>query len=73
MRVSVITDLSLLYDLRNEIKASIADIGAANNYESAVALWKDAYQNIRELHRKSILSDFSFAMYAQMLDEAITE
>lgn len=67
------TDLRLLYDLRNEIKASIADIRAANDYESAVVLWKDACQNIRELHQNDILSDSSFAMYTQMLDEAITE
>ncbi|WP_283606886.1 hypothetical protein [Faecalispora anaeroviscerum] len=66
-------NLNLLHDFRSEIRVSIDDIQAANDYETAVALWKEAYDNLAALHQEKIISESVFSTYAQLLDEAITE
>lgn len=66
-------DLMQMDDFRSEIRESIDEIRAANDYEISVALWREAYDNLEALYQDKIISDSAFSVYAQLLDESIVE
>lgn len=66
-------DLKQMNDFRSVIRVSIDDIHAANDYEIAVALWREAYDNLEALYQDKIISDSAFSVYVQLLDESIVE
>lgn len=67
------TDLKLMNDFRSEIRTSIDDIQAANDYDTAVALWKEAYDNLEAQFQNKIISSSAFSLYTQLIGEAIAE
>lgn len=66
-------NINLPHDFRSEIKESIDEIRAANDYEIAIALWREACDNLEIWHQNGVISDSVFSIYAKLLDEAIGE
>lgn len=60
-------------EFRSEIRESIDEIRAANDYEIAVALWREACDNLGIWHQDGKINDPTFSIYAQLLEEAIAE
>lgn len=66
-------NINLPLDFRSEIRESIDDILAANDYEIALALWKETYDSLEVLHQNGMINESTFSVYAQLLGEAILE